>query len=113
MGIISIVNIDSLKPIKDWIVSMKKTIPTTLAIETADITSGMKVGHLPMETYHVTKFLLDREARVFAILTSINYCISSVFQEGNKIMINSNNITILFLEIPCRIEIHIGTDGEK
>ena len=67
---------------------MKKTIPTTFfGIKTAGITSGVTVGHLSMETFRVTKVLLDCQARVFAILTSINYCISPLFQGG--------------LEIPC------------
>ena len=58
-----------------------------------DITSRMTVGHLPMENFRVTKFLLDRGARVYAILRSTNCCLSPLVQGG--------------LEIPCRIEIHL------
>ena len=64
------------------------------AIKTANITSGMTVLNLPMETSCVTKFLLDRAARVFTILTSANYYISPLVQGG--------------LEIPCRIEIYMA-----
>ena len=39
------------------------------------------------------KFLLDRGARVFATLTSINYCVSLLVQGG--------------LEMPCRVEIYM------
>ena len=46
-----------------------------------------------MENSRVTKFLLDRGARVFAILTSTNYCVLPLVQGG--------------LEIPCRIKIHL------
>ena len=63
------------------------------AIKMTDITSRMTVGHLPMENFRVTKFLLDRGARVFAILKSTNCCLSPLVQGG--------------LEIPCRIEIHL------
>ena len=63
------------------------------AIKEADIASTMIVGHLPMKNSRVTKFILDRGARVYAILTSTNYCKSSLVQEG--------------LEIPCHIEIHM------
>ena len=88
VGITIIVNIGSLSSIKNWSVFMKKTIPTTFfGIKTAGITSGVTVGRLSMETFQVTKVLLDRQARVFALLTSISYCISPLFQEG--------------LEIPC------------
>ena len=41
-----------------------------------------------------TKFLLDSGARVVSILTSTNYCVSSLVQGG--------------LEIPCRIEIYMS-----
>ena len=61
-------------------------------IKTADISSGITVGHLPMEILRVTKFFLDREARVFAILTSANYSISPLVEGG--------------LEITCPIEKH-------
>ena len=53
--------------------------------------SGATVGHLPMENSRAIKFILDRGARVFATLTSTNYCVSPLVQDG--------------LEIPCRVEI--------
>ena len=56
-----------------------------------DRNSGATVGHLPMENSRAIKFLLDRGARVFATLTSTNYCVSPLVQVG--------------LEIPCRAEI--------
>ena len=55
--------------------------------------SGTTVGHLPMENSRVTKYILDRGARVYAVLTSTNYCVSPLVQGG--------------LEIPCRVEIHM------
>ena len=61
------------------------------AIKVCDVDSGMIVGHLPRENSRATKFLLDRGARVIAVLTSTNYCVSSHVQGG--------------LEIPCRVEI--------
>ena len=63
------------------------------AIKVAIIESGTMVGHLPMENSRVTKYILDRGARVYAILTSTNYCVSPLVQGG--------------LEIPCRIEVHL------
>ena len=54
----------------------------------------MTVGHLSMETYRVVKFLLDPGTRVFAILTSTNYYISSLNQGA--------------LGIPYRVEIHLA-----
>ena len=59
-----------------------------------DINSGATVGHLPMENSWAIKFLLDRGARVFATLTSTNYCVSPLVQGG--------------LEIPCRVEIFMS-----
>ena len=55
--------------------------------------SGMTAGHLPMENSRVTKYILDRGAHVYAVLTSTNYCVSPLVQGG--------------LEIPCGIEIHM------
>ena len=55
--------------------------------------SGMTIGHLPMENSRVTKYILDRGAQVYAVLTSTNYCVSPLVQGG--------------LEIPCRVEIHM------
>ena len=60
------------------------------AIKVCDIDKGTKVEHLPMENSRALKFLLDRRARVRAVLTSTNYCISPLVQGG--------------LEIPCRVE---------
>ena len=62
------------------------------AIKVAIIESGTMVGHLPMENSRVTKYILDRGAQVYAILTSTNYCVSPLVQGG--------------LEIPCRVEVH-------
>ena len=64
------------------------------AIEAADITSGMTVGHLLTKTSRFAKLLLDPRTRLFAILTSTNSYISPLVQRG--------------LEIPCRIEIHMA-----
>ena len=44
-----------------------------------------------MENSRATKFLLARGAKVIAVLTSTNYCVSPLVQGG--------------LEIPCRVEI--------
>ena len=52
---------------------------------------GVIRGHLPREISRVTKFLLDRGARMTAILTSVNYRRSPLVQGG--------------LEIPCRVKI--------
>ena len=41
-----------------------------------DATSRITVGHLLMENSRVIKFPLESDARVFAILTSGNYCVS-------------------------------------
>ena len=64
------------------------------AIKVMDRNSGATVGHLPMENSRAIKFLLDRGARVFATLTSTNYCVSPLVQGG--------------LEIPCRFEIFMS-----
>ena len=61
--------------------------------------SGTTVGHLPMENSQVTKYILDREARVYDVLTSNSYCVSSLVQGG--------------LEIPCRVEIHMASTVEN
>ena len=52
------------------------------AIKVCDIDSGTTVGHLPMENSRAIKFLLDRGARVNAVLTSTNYCVSPLVQGG-------------------------------
>ena len=64
------------------------------AIKVMDRNSGSTVGHLPMENSRAIKFLLDRGARVFATLTSTNYCVSPLVQGG--------------LEIPCRVELFMS-----
>ena len=56
--------------------------------------SGATVGHLPMENSGAAKFLLDRDARVIATLTSSNYCVSPLVHGG--------------LEIPCYVEIFMS-----
>ena len=63
------------------------------AIKVTDLESGTTVGHLPIDNSRVTKYILDRDARVYAVLTSTNYCVSPLVQGG--------------LEIPCRVEIHM------
>ena len=52
-----------------------------------------------MENSRAIKFLLDRGARVFATLTSTNYCVSPLVQGG--------------LEIPCRVEIFMSPNAKK
>ena len=79
---------------KDWFALMKKRILTILfAIKVTIPKSGTTVGHLPMENSQVTKYILDRGAHVYAVLTSTNYCVWPLVQGD--------------LEIPCRIEIHM------
>ena len=63
------------------------------AIKVTAPESATTVGHLPMENSRVTKYILDRGARVSAVLTSTNYCLSPLVQG--------------VLEIPCCIEIHM------
>ena len=63
------------------------------AIKVTVLESGTTVGHLPMENSRDTKYILDRGARVYAVLTSTIYCVSPLVQGG--------------LEIPCRVEIHM------
>ena len=45
-------------------------------IKVMDRNSGATVGHLPLENSRAIKFLFDRGARVFATLTSTNYCLN-------------------------------------
>ena len=54
-------------------------------------TRGNIVGHLPMEISRITKFLLDRGARIEATLRSIQYRRSPLVQGG--------------LEIPCTVKV--------
>ena len=56
--------------------------------------TGPTVGHLLMDNFFATKFLLDRRARVVSILTLANYCVPPLVQGG--------------LEIPYRFEIYIS-----
>ena len=79
---------------KDWFALMKRTIfMIFFAIKVTVPESGTTVGHPPMENSRATKYILDRGARVYAVLTSTKYCVSSLVQGG--------------LEIPCRVEIHM------
>lgn len=64
------------------------------AIKMTDITSGMTVGHLPMENSPIRKFLLDRGARVFALLTSKNFCVLLLFQGGLEIHVELKYICL-------------------
>ena len=59
------------------------------AIKVCDVDKG--VAPLPIENSRALRFLLDREARITAVLTSKNYCVSPLVQGG--------------LEIHCRVEI--------
>ena len=54
------------------------------AIKTMD-NSGQTVGHLPMELSQITKFLIDRGAKVEAQLSSTNYRRSPLIQGGLEI----------------------------
>ena len=54
------------------------------AIKTMD-NSGQTVGHLPMELSRITKFLIDRGAKVEAQLSSANYWRSPLIQGGLEI----------------------------
>ena len=53
----------------------------------------MIIGHLPRELSRTLKFILDREARVFAVLTSTHYRKSPLVQGG--------------MEIPCQVTVEI------
>ena len=59
-----------------------------------DRNSGVTIGHLPTQNSRAIKFLLDRGARVFATLTSANYCVSPLVQGG--------------LEMPWKVEIFMS-----
>jgi len=61
------------------------------AIKMCEIKEDKIVGHLPMEISRVTKFLLDRGARVSAKLSSTNYRRSPLVQGG--------------IEIPCIVTV--------
>ena len=61
--------------------------------------SGMVAGHLPMGNSRLTKYILNRGVRVYAIPTSTNYCVSPLVQGG--------------VEISCRIEIHVPATVNK
>ena len=77
---------------KEWSVSL-------FAIKVAVAESGIVVFYLPMANSHVTKYIVDRGARVYAILTSTNYCVSPLVQGD--------------LQIPCRFEIHMSATVKK
>ena len=76
------------QPEKKLVCSPKNNNPYDFfPIKVAVAKSGMVVGCLPMENSRVTKYILNRGARVYAILTSTNYCVSLLVRAG--------------LEIPC------------
>lgn len=64
------------------------------AIKVMD-TNGAIVGHLPLEMSRITKYIMDREAVVTAIITSDRYRRSPLVQGG--------------LEVPCRIRVTLPT----
>ena len=64
------------------------------AIKICPVSKDDIVGHLPMEISRVTKFLIDRGAKVSAKLTSTNYRRSPLVQGG--------------LEIPCLVTVTIS-----
>ena len=72
-----------------FVITKKRTHSMFLPLKTNK--DGVIRGYLPREISRVTKFLLDRGARMTAILTSVNYRRSPLVQGG--------------LEIPCRVKI--------
>ena len=52
--------------------------------------NGSTFGHLPREVSRITKFILDRGAKVTATLTSKNFCPSPLVQEGLEIVCEVN-----------------------
>lgn len=62
----------------------------SFAIKMCDVQGTIR-GHLPMEISRVTKFLLDRGAKITATLRSTNYRRSPLVQGG--------------LEIPCSVKV--------
>jgi len=62
----------------------------SFAIKMCDVQGNIR-GHLPMEISRVTKFLLDRGAKITATLRSTNYRRSPLVQGG--------------LEIPCSVKV--------
>ena len=82
------------QPEQRWVCSHEKNNPYDFfAIKVTVPESGTTVGHQPMENSRVTKYILDRGAHEYAVLTSTNYCVSPLVQGG--------------LEIPCHVEIHM------
>ena len=67
------------------------------AIQVCQQETNKRVGHLPMEISRITKFLIDRGARIQATLTSTHYRRSPLVRGG--------------LEIPCEITVQI-TNGD-
>lgn len=55
------------------------------AIKTEENKSGKIVGHLPREISRITKFILDRGAKVIAVLITTNYRRSPLVQGGLEI----------------------------
>ena len=56
---------------------------------------GAIVGHIPRELSKVIKFLLDRGAKMSAVLTSVHYRRSPLVQGG--------------MEIPCKVTVQMCT----
>ena len=55
----------------------------------------MIIDHLPRELSRTLKFILDREARIFAVLTSTHYRKSPLVQGG--------------MEIPCQVTVEMSS----
>ena len=89
--IITIEDIGNRKSTKRCICLIKKNnLFESLPIKMCD-KRGNIVGHLPMEISRITKFLLDRGARIKATLKSTHYRRSPLVQGG--------------LEIPCMAKV--------
>ena len=67
------------------------------AIQVCQQETNKRVGHLPIEISRITKFLIERGARIQATLTSTHYRRSPFVRGG--------------LEIPCEITVQI-TNGD-
>lgn len=77
------------------------------AIKTEQCDSGTTVGHLPREISRITKFILDRGARITATLTSTNYRRSPLVQGGLEI---ACEVTV---RMPATIKNHMILDRYK
>ena len=69
--------------------------------------NGSTVGHLPREISRITKFILDRGAKITAILSSTNYRRSPLVQGGLEI---ACEITV---KMPATIKSHMILDRYK